>query len=88
MEASSNTAPGRIDKGTTICDSIANKTRDALQRAFAPAIFFDSEPKPRLRPGDTRIHTALTLNIQLSGETTLRIPTREPSKVSPVEVMV
>ena len=58
----------------------ADRQRDALQKAFAPAIFFHSEPHPRLRPGDTRVHTTLLLNINLTEETTLRIPTREPSK--------
>jgi hypothetical protein len=61
--------------------SLAESVSDALQKAFAPSIFFDSEPKARLQPGETRIHTALVLNIFLSEATTLRIPTREPSKV-------
>jgi hypothetical protein len=58
----------------------ADRQRDALQRAFAPSIFFDTEPLQRLKKGDTRIHTDLVLRVQLMEETTLRIPTREPSK--------
>lgn len=58
----------------------ADRQRDALQRAFAPSIFFDTEPKQRLSPGDTRLHSTLILNLQLTEDTTLRIPTREPSK--------
>lgn len=56
--------------------------RDALQTAFAPSIFFHSDPRERLNPGDTRVHTNLIVNVLLAEETTLRIPTREPSKVS------
>jgi hypothetical protein len=56
---------------------------DALQTAFAPSIFFNSVPKAPLQPGDQRIHTHMLLNVNLVKETTLRIPTREPSKVSP-----
>jgi hypothetical protein len=57
-------------------------TRDALQTAFAPSIFFNSVPKAPLHPGDQRIHTHMLVNVNLVKETTLRIPTREPSKVS------
>ncbi|WWC57636.1 uncharacterized protein I303_100168 [Kwoniella dejecticola CBS 10117] len=53
---------------------------EAIQRAFAPSLFFDSENKPRLQPGDTRIHTTLVLHLLLLDETVMRIPTREPSK--------
>jgi hypothetical protein len=55
---------------------------DALQTAFAPSIFFNSVPKAPLHPGDQRIHTHMLLNVNLVKETTLRIPTREASKVS------
>ncbi|EIW72981.1 hypothetical protein TREMEDRAFT_42131 [Tremella mesenterica DSM 1558] len=58
----------------------ADRQRDALQKAFAPSIFFDSEPKPRLKFGETRIHSALVLNIFLERDTKLILPTREPSK--------
>ncbi|ORX35037.1 hypothetical protein BD324DRAFT_652754 [Kockovaella imperatae] len=58
----------------------ADRQRDALQKAFAPAIFFHSQAKPTLKVGETRVHTNLLLNLSLTEETTLRIPTREPSK--------
>nr|ODN85117.1 hypothetical protein L203_05068 [Cryptococcus depauperatus CBS 7841] len=58
----------------------ADRQRDALQRAFTPTLFFHSEPKPRLKPGDTRVHTNLVLKIILEDDTTLRIPTKESSK--------
>jgi hypothetical protein len=61
----------------------ADRQRDALQKAFAPSIFFDSEPRPPLKPGDIRVHTAVIVTLALSEETTLRMPTREPSKVCP-----
>lgn len=58
----------------------ADRQRDALQKAFAPSIFFDTEPRARLKPGDTRVHSALVVNVAMSDKTTLRIPTREASK--------
>ncbi|WWC67272.1 uncharacterized protein I206_101180 [Kwoniella pini CBS 10737] len=36
--------------------------------------------RPRLRPGDTRMHTTFVLHLLLEDETIMRIPTREPSK--------
>ena len=58
----------------------ADRQRDALQSTFAPSIFFNSETRPRLQPGDTRIHTNMAVNVFFADETTMRIPTREPSK--------
>lgn len=58
----------------------ADRQRDALQRAFAPSIFFNTEPLPKLKKGDTRIHANLALTVQICQETTLRIPTRDPSR--------
>ncbi|GMK54228.1 hypothetical protein CspeluHIS016_0108140 [Cutaneotrichosporon spelunceum] len=57
-----------------------DRQRDALQKAFTPSIFFDSEPRARLKPGDTRLHASLVVNVNMTEKTTLRIPTREPSK--------
>lgn len=69
---------------SAVCAPVVSKLMpsDALQTAFAPSIFFDSEPRARLHPGDQRIHTHMLVNVNLAQETTLRIPTREPSKVS------
>ncbi|WVR03135.1 hypothetical protein IAU60_000125 [Kwoniella sp. DSM 27419] len=69
-----------IHKGNVRYGPWADQQRDALQRAFAPSLFFDSEPKPRLKPGDIRVHTTMILHILLEEETIMRIPTREPSK--------
>jgi hypothetical protein len=81
MAVSSNMAHGRIANGEYNTYSIANLS-DALQTAFAPSIFFDSEPRAHLQPGDQRVHTHMLINVNLAQETTLRVPTREPSKVS------
>jgi hypothetical protein len=81
MAVSSNMAHGRIVSGKYNRDDIAHLS-DALQTAFAPSIFFDSEPRARLHPGDQRVHTHMLINVNLAQETTLRVPTREPSKVS------
>ncbi|OCF72268.1 hypothetical protein I204_06644 [Kwoniella mangroviensis CBS 8886] len=69
-----------IHKGNVKYGPWADKQREAIQRAFAPSLFFDSEIKPKLRPGDTRVHTTLVLHLLLQEETVMRIPTREPSK--------
>ncbi|WVQ74514.1 hypothetical protein IAR50_004115 [Cryptococcus sp. DSM 104548] len=69
-----------IHKGIIKYGPWADRQREQIQRAFAPALFFDSEPKPRLKQGETRLHTILVLRIMLEDETTLRIPTRESSK--------
>lgn len=57
-----------------------DRQRDALQKAFTPSIFFDTEPRVRLKAGDTRLHANLAVNVNMTEKTTLRIPTREPSK--------
>ncbi|MDA4777771.1 hypothetical protein NY592_12860, partial [Enterobacter hormaechei] len=53
---------------------------DVLQKAFNPSIFFDSTPRAKLKPGDERVHSQLVINVNIDDRTTLRIPTREPSK--------
>ncbi|EAL21708.1 hypothetical protein CNBC5720 [Cryptococcus deneoformans B-3501A] len=77
-----------IRKGTVKYGPWADRQREALQKAFAPALFFDSEPKARLRPGDTRVHTALVLRVMLEDETVLRIPTREKRRYGWLDVVV
>ncbi|KAL1409648.1 Macrophage colony-stimulating factor 1 receptor [Vanrija albida] len=57
-----------------------DRQRDALQKAFNPSIFFDSTPRAKLKPGDDRVHSQLVINVNIDDRTTLRIPTREPSK--------
>lgn len=55
--------------------------RDAFTKAFTPAIFYQSTKTDRLKPGDFRMHTEMRVHIQLNGSTTIRVPTREASKV-------
>ena len=69
-----------IHGGTVNYGPWADRQRDALQRAFAPSIFFNTQPMTRLRKGDTRVHANLALTVQICEETTLRIPTRDPSR--------
>lgn len=57
-----------------------DRQRDALLKAFAPSIFFDTEPKKRLAPGEPRVPIDMVVNIMIKEKMTLRIPTREPSK--------
>jgi len=72
---------GKSSSGWLRLTANAHQPRNAFQIAFAPSIFFDSVPKKRLTPGDTRVHTNLNLQISFSEETILRMPTREASKV-------
>ena len=60
-----------------------DRQREAIQRALSPAIFYDTVPHRRLQHGDRRIHSGLLVRVELTGTTRLRMPTREPSKVSP-----
>jgi len=60
----------------------SDRQRDALQKAFIPQSFFDTQPRAKLKPGETRLHATLVVNVTMTEKTTLRIPTREPSKVS------
>lgn len=56
--------------------------RSHLQQAFTPTTFFDQVQTPMLKPGDLRMHTALKVFVEFSEGATMRIPTRETSKVS------
>jgi hypothetical protein len=58
----------------------ADRQRDMLQKAFIPQSFFDTEPRAKLKPGETRLHATLVVNVSFTDKTMLRIPTREPSK--------
>lgn len=60
----------------------ADRQRDALQKAFTPAVFFDAKATERLREGDRRLHTCMKVWIEFAEETMVRIPLREASKVS------
>lgn len=69
-----------IHNGKLVYGPWADRQRDTFQKAFLPSVFFHSDPTRRLQPGDTRRHTELRINVELQGTTTLRMPTREPSK--------
>ncbi|KAH9858939.1 hypothetical protein C2E23DRAFT_880346 [Lenzites betulinus] len=58
----------------------ADRQRAMLQHAFFPPTFTDSQPTPRLKPGDMRMWTGLKLFIELRDGVTLQLPFREPSK--------
>ena len=58
----------------------ADRQRADLQRVFFPGICKDAIPPTKLKPGDTRIATALKIYIQLDDDTVLRVPIREESK--------
>ncbi|EJT99737.1 hypothetical protein DACRYDRAFT_101324 [Dacryopinax primogenitus] len=57
-----------------------DRQRSFLQSVFIPPFWADNRPTHRLRPGDTRLATAMRVFVQLEGTTTLRLPTRETSK--------
>jgi protein CSF1 len=56
--------------------------RVELQRLFFPPTYQTVEPTSTLKPGDTRIYTALKVFVELRDITTFHIPFREPSKVT------
>jgi len=56
--------------------------RDALQKAFTPAVFSHSEPTSRLKPGEPRLHTSMKVFVKFEEQATLLVPHRESSKVS------
>ncbi|KAI0633565.1 hypothetical protein C8Q77DRAFT_1157760 [Trametes polyzona] len=58
----------------------ADRQRVVLQHAFFPPTFTDSQPTPRLRPGDMRMWTGMKIFIELRDGVTLQLPFREPSK--------
>ncbi|KAL1855139.1 Macrophage colony-stimulating factor 1 receptor [Paecilomyces lecythidis] len=58
----------------------ADRERVGLQNVFFPNPYRSSEPEKPLNPGETRRSTSFKLLIEVDEETTLRIPTREPSK--------
>jgi len=59
----------------------ADRQRAKIQSAFLPATYFNGLETPKLKPGDKRMHTALKVYVEFSDGATLRVPTRESSKV-------
>ncbi|KAI0358672.1 hypothetical protein OH77DRAFT_1587674 [Trametes cingulata] len=58
----------------------ADRQRVVLQHAFFPPTYVDTQPTPRLKPGDMRMWTGLKVFIELRDGVTLQLPFREPSK--------
>jgi hypothetical protein len=61
--------------------SVSSNFRAELQKVFTPTTFTNAVATPRLNAGDERMHTALKVFVEFSEGATLRIPTRESSKV-------
>lgn len=70
----------KIEGGSINYGPWADRERVGLQNVFFPNFYRSSQPSHPLAPGDLRRNTVFKLRIELSEETTLRIPTREPSK--------
>src|SRR5699024_9793066 len=58
----------------------ADRERVGLQNVFFPNFYRSSNPSQPLTVGDLRRNSVFKFRIELSDETTLRIPTREQSK--------
>lgn len=55
--------------------------RSSIHDYFYPSSHRNNKPTPYLQPGDERVATAFEFHVELITEATLRIPTREKSKV-------
>lgn len=88
-EASCDMDLGQIDNGGClpfVCQLQGSKDTDVndraeLQKAFFPPTYQDTQETDRLRPGDTRVWTAMKVFVELRDDTTLHLPFREASKV-------
>lgn len=70
----------KIDGGSVDYGPWTDRERVWLQNVMFPNSYRDSQPAEFLRPGDLRQSTVFKLRVEFSRETTLRIPTREPSR--------
>lgn len=70
----------RLNGGTLTYGPWADRQRVAIQNAFFPPAYFDTEITQSLRAGDRRLHTALKIFMDFSQTTTFRLPSREASK--------
>lgn len=70
----------KLDGGTINYGPWADRERVGLQNVFFPNTYRSSQPSEPLAPGDLRRNTAFKMRLEMSQETMLRIPTREPSK--------
>ncbi|KAJ5928488.1 hypothetical protein N7466_007444 [Penicillium verhagenii] len=70
----------KIDGGTINYGPWADRERIGLQNVFFPNFYRSAEAAESLRPGMLRQSTSFKLQIEISQELILRIPTREQSK--------
>jgi len=70
-----------ISGGTLKYGPWADRQRVELQRVFFPPTYQNIEVTERLKPGESRLWSALNVFIELRDETTVQIPFREASKV-------
>ncbi|KAF4215589.1 hypothetical protein CNMCM8980_010574 [Aspergillus fumigatiaffinis] len=70
----------KLDGGTINYGPWADRERAGLQNVFFPNTYRSSQSSEPLAPGDLRRNTVFKMRLEMSQETMLRIPTREPSK--------
>lgn len=70
------------------CPKRDTSTRSSIHDYFYPSSHRNNKPTPYLQPGDERVATAFEFHVELITEATLRIPTREKSKVFRIQRMV
>ncbi|CRG83944.1 Protein CSF1 [Talaromyces islandicus] len=70
----------KIERGTINYGPWADRERVSLQSVFFPNNFRSASPAQPLIPGSSRQSTKLKIRVEISDETTLRIPIREESK--------
>ncbi|KAI4114788.1 MAG: hypothetical protein LQ345_004493 [Seirophora villosa] len=70
----------RVNGGVISYGPWADRIRQDLQNMFFPTTYKDAVPAKPLSPGQARTSTVFKLNIDIEENTTLMIPTREPSK--------
>ncbi|EAW14366.1 putative fermentation associated protein (Csf1) [Aspergillus clavatus NRRL 1] len=70
----------KLEGGSINYGPWADRERVGLQNVFFPNAYRSSQYSKPLAPGDLRINTLFKIRVEISEETTLRIPTKEPSK--------
>ncbi|KAF7126202.1 hypothetical protein CNMCM5793_002624 [Aspergillus hiratsukae] len=70
----------KLDGGAINYGPWADRERVGLQNVFFPNTYRSSQASEPLAPGDLRRNTIFKMRVEITQETTLRIPTREPSK--------
>ncbi|OKL58000.1 hypothetical protein UA08_06687 [Talaromyces atroroseus] len=94
MYSSERTAPGdinggappewgmelKIRSGTINYGPWADRERVGIQNIFFPSNFRNSEVDAVLKPGSIRRSTKFNFRLEITDDTTLRVPTREESK--------